>query len=265
MPRRRNSSPEEKNRLSHRGMALRALRRLLEGAIASPSAATMTPVTQPLIGAAGASLAFYVHMPWCVRKCPYCDFNSHQLSVGTARRGVYRRAAPRFRAGTAAGRETGGSTPCSSAAALRACSLPQHYARLLRRAAQPHRIRRGRRDHPGGQPGHHRAGPFRGLSGKPGSTGCPWARRTFSPAALKRLGRIHTADDTHRAVAELRAAGIHNFNLDLMYALPSQTFDEQAMYDVTTACALQAHTFVLLPADAGTRHGVSHPAAAAAR
>ena len=62
--------------------------------------------------------------------------------------------------------------------------------------------------------------------------------QTFSPGALKRLGRIHTADDTHRAVAELRAAGIHNFNLDLMYALPSQTFDE-GVYDVTTACALK--------------------------
>jgi oxygen-independent coproporphyrinogen-3 oxidase len=51
------------------------------------------------------------------------------------------------------------------------------------------------------------------------------------------LGRIHSADDTHRAVAELRAAKLDNFNLDLMYALPQQTLEE-ALEDVRTACAL---------------------------
>jgi oxygen-independent coproporphyrinogen-3 oxidase len=61
--------------------------------------------------------------------------------------------------------------------------------------------------------------------------------QTFSAAALERLGRIHTADDTHRAVEELRSAGIVNFNLDLMYALPDQTLDA-ATVDVKTACAL---------------------------
>jgi putative oxygen-independent coproporphyrinogen III oxidase len=62
--------------------------------------------------------------------------------------------------------------------------------------------------------------------------------QTFSTAALAKLGRIHSVDDTHRAVEELRAAGIHNFNLDLMYALPDQTHD-QAVADVMTACALR--------------------------
>jgi oxygen-independent coproporphyrinogen-3 oxidase len=51
------------------------------------------------------------------------------------------------------------------------------------------------------------------------------------------LGRIHSAEDTHRAVEELRAAKLDNFNLDLMYALPGQTLEE-ALHDVRTACAL---------------------------
>jgi len=62
--------------------------------------------------------------------------------------------------------------------------------------------------------------------------------QTFAPRALEVLGRIHTADDTHRAVAELRAAKLDNFNLDLMYALPHQT-PEEALEDVRTACALE--------------------------
>jgi oxygen-independent coproporphyrinogen-3 oxidase len=52
------------------------------------------------------------------------------------------------------------------------------------------------------------------------------------------LGRIHSADDTHRAVAELRAAKVDDFNLDLMYALPQQT-PEEALEDVRIACALE--------------------------
>jgi oxygen-independent coproporphyrinogen-3 oxidase len=61
--------------------------------------------------------------------------------------------------------------------------------------------------------------------------------QTFAPRALEVLGRIHSADDTHRAVAELRAARLDNFNLDLMYALPDQTLEE-ALEDVRIACAL---------------------------
>jgi putative oxygen-independent coproporphyrinogen III oxidase len=61
--------------------------------------------------------------------------------------------------------------------------------------------------------------------------------QSFAPHALEVLGRIHSADDTHRAVAELRAAKLDNFNLDLMYALPAQTLEE-ALGDVRTACAL---------------------------
>jgi putative oxygen-independent coproporphyrinogen III oxidase len=77
--------------------------------------------------------------------------------------------------------------------------------------------------------------------------------QSFSEAALRRLGRIHSADDTHRAVEELRAAGLDNFNLDLMYALPQQTLEE-ALFDVRTACTLRpAHvSYYQLTLEPGT-------------
>ncbi len=77
--------------------------------------------------------------------------------------------------------------------------------------------------------------------------------QSFATHALEVLGRIHSADDTHRAVAELRAAKLDNFNLDLMYALPAQTLEE-ALEDVRTACALHpAHiSYYQLTLEPGT-------------
>ena len=72
--------PEEKNRLSHRGRAMRALRDQLR----APGRSPVRAVTE-ISAATELPLALYVHMPWCVRKCPYCDFNSHQLKSGRHR------------------------------------------------------------------------------------------------------------------------------------------------------------------------------------
>jgi putative oxygen-independent coproporphyrinogen III oxidase len=182
------------------------------------------------------SLALYVHMPWCVRKCPYCDFNSHQLKsaapdssyIDTLIRDLdmelpqvaQRRIDTVF---------FGGGTP--------SLFRPEDFSRLLgamrRRIAfaddaevtleaNPGTIERGR------FAGYRDAGINRVSLGA----------QTFSRRALEVLGRIHSADDTHSAVAELRAANLHNFNLDLMYALPGQTLDE-ALEDVRIACALE--------------------------
>ncbi|MFL6578673.1 MAG: radical SAM family heme chaperone HemW, partial [Povalibacter sp.] len=62
--------------------------------------------------------------------------------------------------------------------------------------------------------------------------------QSFNDAHLKALGRIHGSADVHRAVDELRAAGLDNFNLDLMYGLPAQTI-EQALSDLRSAIALE--------------------------
>jgi putative oxygen-independent coproporphyrinogen III oxidase len=191
--------------------------------------------TSATVGAAASSLALYVHMPWCVRKCPYCDFNSHQLKS----------AEPDAAYIDALLRDFDAELPLVSTRRIDSVFFgggtpslfgPEAFDRLLlalRRQiefaddaeitleANPGTIERGRFE------GYRAAGINRVSLGA----------QTFSAAALSRLGRIHTADDTHRAVAELNAAGIENFNLDLMYALPEQTL-EDAIIDVTTACSL---------------------------
>ena len=181
------------------------------------------------------SLALYVHMPWCVRKCPYCDFNSHQLR-SAAPDASYIEALirdfdielPRLRDRRIDTVFFGGGTP--------SLFQPEDFSLLLgalrRRIAfapdaeitmeaNPGTIERGR------FAGYRQAGINRVSLGA----------QSFAPRALEALGRIHSADDTHRAVAELRAARLDNFNLDLMYALPAQTIEE-ALEDVRIACAL---------------------------
>jgi oxygen-independent coproporphyrinogen-3 oxidase len=190
-------------------------------------------------------------MPWCVRKCPYCDFNSHQLKSAEPD-GSYIDALIRdfdLELPRLAGRRLdtvffGGGTP--------SLFQPEDFSRLLgelrRRIAfaddaevtleaNPGTIERGRFS------GYRDAGINRVSLGA----------QTFAPRALETLGRIHTGEDTHRAVAELQAAKLGNFNLDLMYALPRQTLEE-ALEDVRTACALQpAHiSYYQLTLEPGT-------------
>ncbi len=192
-------------------------------------------MTPPAPGALGPSVALYVHMPWCVRKCPYCDFNSHQLKSAQPERAYIDALLRDFdtELPSLAGRRVdtvffGGGTPSLFA--------PEEFARLL--AALRRRIDFA----PDveitmeANPGTVERGRFAGY-GEAGINRVSLGAQTFAPASLERLGRIHTAEDTHRAVEELRAAGIDNFNLDLMYALPDQTVDA-AIADVTIACAL---------------------------
>ena len=217
--------PRDKNRMSHRGLAMRELRRQFGAAI------RVTRATAPL-----PPLALYVHMPWCVRKCPYCDFNSHQLTTARADGGYidsllddFAREEPWLAARRVETVFFGGGTPSLFA--------PEDIARLLmelkRRVpfapdaevtleANPGTIERGR------FAGYRDAGVNRVSLGA----------QTFSGAALAALGRIHSPDDTLSAVAELRGAGLDNFNLDLMYALPGQSVDE-ALADIATACSLK--------------------------
>jgi putative oxygen-independent coproporphyrinogen III oxidase len=86
-------------------------------------------------------------------------------------------------------------------------------------------------------PGTIERGKFQGYA-EAGINRVSLGAQSFDANALQSLGRIHSADDTHRAVEELKAAKLHNFNLDLMYALPQQTL-EQALNDVRIACSLQ--------------------------
>jgi putative oxygen-independent coproporphyrinogen III oxidase len=181
-------------------------------------------------------LALYVHFPWCVRKCPYCDFNSHTLH-GPLPANEYVAALLNdlsLQASAAQARPLhsiflGGGTPSLFAPAALAHLLTGVRERLecaseleITLEANPGTIERGRF-------ADYRAA---------GITRVSLGAQSFDPAQLARLGRIHTVADTQRAVDELQAAGLTNFNLDLMYGLPDQTV-AQALADLDCALALR--------------------------
>jgi putative oxygen-independent coproporphyrinogen III oxidase len=185
---------------------------------------------------AAASLALYVHMPWCVRKCPYCDFNSHQLN-SSAPDAAYVDALIRdFDAQLPQVSDRridtvffGGGTP--------SLFQPEDFSRLLGAFRERITFARDAEVTMEANPGTIERGRFAGYRDA-GINRVSLGAQSFAPRALSALGRIHSAEDTRRAVQELRAANLDNFNLDLMYALPGQTQDE-ALDDVRAACALE--------------------------
>src|SRR5271155_4382099 len=174
-------------------------------------------------------------MPWCVRKCPYCDFNSHQLksahpdaSYIDALIRDFDIEAPRLEDRVIDTVFFGGGTPSLFA--------PEDFARLLDALRQRIAFAPDVEITMEANPGTIERGRFSGYAAA-GINRVSLGAQTFDPRALERLGRIHSAEDTHRAVAELRAAKLDNFNLDLMYALPEQSLQE-ALNDVSIACSL---------------------------
>ncbi len=180
-------------------------------------------------------LALYVHMPWCVRKCPYCDFNSHQLKSPAPPADYIGALIHDFDAELPLlrGRRVdtvffGGGTP--------SLFSPQDFARLLEALRQRIAFSDAVEVTLEANPGTIERGRFSSYRDA-GINRVSLGAQTFSARALERLGRIHSAGDTLRAVEELHAAGMGNFNLDLMYALPEQTPDE-ALEDIRMACML---------------------------
>ena len=185
-------------------------------------------------------LALYVHMPWCVKKCPYCDFNSHGLR-GEPPYATYVQTllddldADRRDFGSALEGRTivsvffGGGTPSLFSPELIARFLDGARERLPFAAAcevtletNPGTVEHGRFD------GYLAAGVNR----------ISFGIQSFDDGKLKRLGRIHSAGEAEVAVKSAQDAGIDNINLDLMYALPEQSLDG-ALSDVDRAAALQ--------------------------
>jgi len=189
-------------------------------------------------------LALYVHFPWCVRKCPYCDFNSYAVrgEEGTAGSSqvpedAYIDAlirdldaqAPRGLGRALISVFLGGGTPSLFSpeairrvleAARRVFGLAQDAEITLE--ANPGTIERGRF-------AEYRAAGVNRVS---------LGAQSFDAGMLAVLGRIHSPEETCRAAEELHAAGLENFNLDLMYALPGQDV-RAAVADIERALALE--------------------------
>jgi len=221
---------------------------------AAPSNANPKPVdaaSAPAAGYAGAAgaalnylqpgalnltalppLSLYIHFPWCVRKCPYCDFNSHEAQGRAFPEEEYL-AALRLDLEMALpliwGRKIhtifiGGGTPSlMSAGGLD--RLMSDVRTLLPMDADIEVTMEA-------NPGTFEAEKFKSYRAS-GINRLSIGIQSFNEAHLKALGRIHDSGEARSAV-EIAQSTFDNFNLDLMYALPSQTL-EQARADIETA------------------------------
>jgi putative oxygen-independent coproporphyrinogen III oxidase len=180
-------------------------------------------------------LALYIHLPWCVRKCPYCDFNSH-VHKGALPEAAYVAA---LLADLDADAVSVGDRPIETVffgGGTPSLFTADSIAMLLAGARERVRFAPDAEITLEANPGTIEHGRFEGYRDA-GITRVSLGAQSFGARQLALLGRIHAAEDTHRAVGELALAGLSNFNLDLMFALPEQTV-EQAVADVDTALAL---------------------------
>jgi putative oxygen-independent coproporphyrinogen III oxidase len=181
-------------------------------------------------------LALYVHLPWCVRKCPYCDFNSHAVPAAGLPEAAYLAALLADLEDVApdcAGRPLvcvffGGGTPSLFSA--------ESIDRLLARMRQLFVVDAALEVTLEANPGTLERGRFAAYRDA-GITRVSLGAQSFDDRCLAALGRIHSREDTFAAVDELRSAGLHDFNLDLMFALPGQDPDG-ALADVEQALRL---------------------------
>ncbi len=178
--------------------------------------------------------SLYVHFPWCIRKCPYCDFNSHPvrgsldeasyIDALIADAGV---ALANLPAGSIATVFLGGGTPSLFSAA----SMERLFAMVRPWLARDAEITMEANP---GTTEHHDLAAY----GAAGINRLSFGAQSFDDTQLKRLGRIHSAAETRAAYQRARKAGFKRINLDLMYALPRQTVNA-AVADLEAALALE--------------------------
>ena len=179
-------------------------------------------------------LALYIHIPWCVRKCPYCDFNSHAAGPSLPEEEYVDALLADLDADREHihGRELtsiffGGGTPSLfSARAL---------GRLLEGVQKRVPFAGDIEITLEANPGTFEQAKFRDYRGL-GINRLSIGVQSFQGAKLKALGRIHDGNEAIRAADMARAAGFDNFNLDLMHGLPEQSI-EDALFDLRTAIA----------------------------
>lgn len=179
-------------------------------------------------------LSLYLHLPWCVKKCPYCDFNSHaaqgipEAAYIDALLLDLERALPDIWGRTVHTVFFGGGTPSLFSAA--------GIDRILTGVRTLTPLMPGAEITLEANPGTVEATRFAGFR-EAGVTRLSLGIQSFNPRHLKALGRIHGDLEARRA-AELAATHFDTFNLDLMFALPAQTLAE-ALADVDTALAFR--------------------------
>jgi len=203
-------------------------------------------------------LSLYVHMPWCVRKCPYCDFNSHQAPQNIpAEEYIQALIAdleedlPMVWGRPVGSVYFGGGTPSLFKAEQISDFLSAVRARLDLRPDVEITLE--------ANPGSIEHDSFTAYA-KAGINRVSLGVQSFDDEMLKRIGRIHGRDEVEQSLQSLKAAGILNFNIDLMYALPGQS-PAQSKSDIELAIAAgPAHiSFYQLTIEPNTAFAIKPP------
>ena len=179
-------------------------------------------------------LALYIHIPWCARKCPYCDFNSHEAR-GAAPEERYiaaliadlDRALPQIWGRRVYSIFFGGGTPSLFSARSVDAILSAVRTRVALAADAEITLE--------ANPGTAEAGKFHDFRAA-GVNRLSVGIQSFDPRHLKSLGRIHDEREARRAI-EMAMRNFDNVNLDVMYGLPAQTVEE-AVADIESAISL---------------------------
>ncbi|KTC78143.1 radical SAM family heme chaperone HemW [Legionella brunensis] len=180
--------------------------------------------------------SLYIHIPWCIRKCPYCDFNSHKSPDNLPEESYIKALINDFKADLEffPAREIssvfiGGGTPSLFSA--------KAYESLFNQLNTLVPFAKGIEITLEANPGtveQQRFNDYRRLGINRLSLGI----QSFNPEHLKRLGRIHDEKQAHQAIKSARLAGFDNINIDLMHGLPGQSL-EQGLQDLNAALAHQ--------------------------
>lgn len=176
-------------------------------------------------------LALYIHIPWCVQKCPYCDFNSHALKYRIDEQRYIQHLLADFAIDYTLNPRPihsifiGGGTPSLFSGE----SIATLLASLRQQADFAHNIEITLEANPGTFEqekfsAYHQAGVNRLSLGI----------QSFAPQQLRNLGRIHNHEEAHHAISTAQQVGFQRINTDLMFGLPNQT-PEEALQDLQLA------------------------------
>lgn len=180
--------------------------------------------------------SLYIHIPWCIRKCPYCDFNSHKSPKDLPEERYIDALLADFKADLSdlPAREIhtlfiGGGTPSLFSASA--------YEKLFNELQKLISFSKSIEISLEANPGTVEQSRFRGYR-QLGFNRLSLGVQSFNSSHLITLGRIHNGDQAHRAIATARDAGFTNINIDLMYGLPEQSIG-QGLADLETALGYQ--------------------------
>lgn len=180
-------------------------------------------------------LSLYIHVPWCIKKCPYCDFNSHPLNNSLPESEYIDALIEDLKQDlhlvqnrTISTIFFGGGTP--------SLISPKAIENLLNRISKHINFDANIEITLEANPGtieRHNLADFK----LAGINRISLGAQSFNNHKLKLLGRIHKAEETFHAVEQIQKANFNSFNIDLMHGLPHQTVEE-AILDLTTALSL---------------------------